>query len=121
MASVSEEDSRKEISMRIYCKDCRYWDPKGKAGECRRHCPVIIWGRGEHEDDIQTVFPETYGSEWCGEAEQKTVSLKIPENHVMCVRCGLLFPIPDGFNMSDPLAMFVLECPTCDARKGAGS
>ncbi len=51
------------------CKDCKFWEPKGKAGECHRHTPQIIWGRGEHEDAIETVFPETGGSEWCGEFE----------------------------------------------------
>lgn len=53
----------------IKCKHCRFWQPDGKAGDCRRHPPVIIWGRGEFEDAVETKFPETFPDEWCGEAE----------------------------------------------------
>jgi len=51
------------------CETCKFWQRVERAGECRRHTPVIIWGRGEHEDAIETHWPETFASEWYGEYE----------------------------------------------------
>jgi len=33
------------------CETCKFWQRVERAGECRRHTPVIIWGRGEHEKE----------------------------------------------------------------------
>jgi predicted amidophosphoribosyltransferase len=53
---------------RVTCGECRWWQAglTDKPGRCRAHPPVITAGAYHC-----TLWPETYGDAWCGEAVRK--------------------------------------------------
>ena len=66
------------------CYKCRWWDVKGEDSsrtathyECKRRCPIVICtGRvhnefGPSSSGIETIWPRTSGTEWCGEWDVK--------------------------------------------------
>lgn len=67
MNENNESEVREYLRHTPKCGECRYWHQDGKAGDCRRHPPVVIYDYRDFTKD--TVFPETFGTEWCGEFE----------------------------------------------------
>jgi|KBSSwiStaDraftv2_1062776.scaffolds.fasta_scaffold898117_2 hypothetical protein len=57
------------------CENCRYWlegrDRNG-GGKCRRRAPQVI--AHTQGPAIQSVFPITAGSDWCGDWEKSVVA-----------------------------------------------
>lgn len=63
----------------INCERCRFWKAPERPdvdelGECRRHAPKAAIFRWPEEEDPPrgfTMFPETFGDQWCGEADDR--------------------------------------------------
>ncbi|MGE9268843.1 MAG: hypothetical protein ACQKBY_12175 [Verrucomicrobiales bacterium] len=53
------------------CAACAYWKEEGNAGECRRHAPQTIAFEVDDEVKIESKFPETQASDWCGDFSAK--------------------------------------------------
>lgn len=54
------------------CTGCAHWKATGTdAGECRRSAPQLISFTVDAETKIESRFPETAGSDWCGDYEGK--------------------------------------------------
>ena len=52
------------------CATCKYWNPaSADQGECRRRPPQAIVFKVGDDEKIETRFPTTQGSDWCGEHE----------------------------------------------------
>lgn len=73
------------------CKNCKFWleikdnDPGVEAGECRRFPPQLIGFKAQMANGLyQGIFPETWGSEWCGEFAW---TMKEPAKKP-CIFCG---------------------------------
>jgi len=50
------------------CATCTYWNAKASdTGDCRRQPPQAISFEVDSETKFETRFPETAGSDWCGE------------------------------------------------------
>jgi hypothetical protein len=50
------------------CQKCAYWNAQSvDNGECRRHSPQSISFKLDSETKFETRFPNTVGSDWCGE------------------------------------------------------
>jgi len=57
---------------RLRCRDCRFWETLDglarSVGFCRRHPPQAV--RNE-DNEWDSVWPETLGADWCGEAQPR--------------------------------------------------
>jgi hypothetical protein len=58
-----------------YCKNCIFWDiihagttTKAREGRCRRHAPIPRADKISR--DLGTMWPATFGDDWCGEGRQ---------------------------------------------------
>lgn len=50
------------------CASCKSWDSKGAdQGECRRHAPQLIVFEIDDTTKIESRFPVTSASDWCGD------------------------------------------------------
>ncbi len=81
------EEMTREVCEQI-CWSCRWWGVRGAVYnedeirhtfcECRRRCPAVLYtGRSPNEfgpgsSGIDTEWPTTKGSDWCGEWEART-------------------------------------------------
>ena len=57
----------------LRCAECKHWNalrnPDGQArGECRLRAPAELQPGRTHD---WGVWPETYGTDWCGEAVER--------------------------------------------------
>ena len=54
------------------CDGCSVWDREGTTGVgfCRRHAPLVARVTAK---EIETVWPETFAEDWCGEFRAKAV------------------------------------------------
>lgn len=54
------------------CAKCAHWNAKASdSGECRRQPPQAISFKIDNETKVETCFPETSASDWCGEFKAK--------------------------------------------------
>ncbi len=54
------------------CVKCAYWNSQASdSGECRRQPPQAISFKVDSETKFETRFPQTTGSDWCGEFKAK--------------------------------------------------
>lgn len=54
------------------CVKCTHWNPLSEnKGECRRQPPQAITFRVDNETKMETRFPVTSASDWCGEFKAK--------------------------------------------------
>lgn len=54
------------------CQACTHWNAKGGSeGECRRHAPQTIAFEIDDDVKVESRFPETKASDWCGDFEAK--------------------------------------------------
>lgn len=54
------------------CAACAHWNATGdRDGECRRHAPQTIAFEVDDDVKVESRFPETKASDWCGDFEAK--------------------------------------------------
>jgi len=61
--------------MTLACMDCLWWEENRteggfSRGDCRRHSPVSFQGGPEFAHCIDTVWPETKESDFCGDFDR---------------------------------------------------
>jgi hypothetical protein len=90
------------------CDDCRFWlgdsNEEGSAGECRRHAPRPLLEKDLDEEPFedtarQTVWPITFGSEWCGDFGPPPVQ-QTNELAILQVQVDMLFKENVGLRQS---------------------
>lgn len=54
------------------CQACAYWQASNQEnGECRRSAPQTIVFEVNDQVSVESRFPATNASDWCGEFEAK--------------------------------------------------
>lgn len=56
-----------------YCGACLFWQSTNEdlsTGLCRRMAPRVFFVK-EDQKSLETMWPVTYGDDWCGEYEPK--------------------------------------------------
>ena len=54
------------------CQACAYWNgASSEKGECRRHAPQNIVFKVNEEVSVESRFPTTSASDWCGDYSAK--------------------------------------------------
>ncbi|MEM7671749.1 MAG: hypothetical protein AAF212_00265 [Verrucomicrobiota bacterium] len=53
------------------CSVCAYWNETGAEGECRAKAPQTIVLTIDSETKVESLFPTTKGTDWCGEFSSK--------------------------------------------------
>ena len=61
------------------CQTCRFWlvSRLRSTGECRRRAPQVV--AQIRAPDMQSIFPTTAGTDWCGEWEACRAEGTYPE------------------------------------------
>jgi hypothetical protein len=61
------------------CQTCRFWliSRLRSTGECRRRAPQVV--AHVNARDMQSIFPTTAGTDWCGEWEGCSAEGTYPE------------------------------------------
>ncbi len=55
------------------CLNCRFWEPNGEEGLCRRYAPRPLVNSNWSLNSPAPSFPITGREEWCGEFEDKAL------------------------------------------------
>ncbi|MDQ8190036.1 hypothetical protein [Roseibacillus persicicus] len=53
------------------CQACAYWEASSDKGECRRHAPQNIVFEVNEKVSVESRFPITSASNWCGDFSEK--------------------------------------------------
>ena len=54
------------------CADCTHWNARSSTeGECRRHAPQTIAFEVDDTLRVESRFPATAATDWCGDFEPK--------------------------------------------------
>ena len=53
------------------CQACAYWKSSSETGECRRHAPQNIVFEVNDKVSVESRFPTTEASDWCGDFTEK--------------------------------------------------
>ncbi|MCU0796332.1 MAG: hypothetical protein MUF31_10395 [Akkermansiaceae bacterium] len=54
------------------CENCVHWNADAEEdGECRRHAPQLITFEVDDEVHVESRFPITDKTDWCGDFEAK--------------------------------------------------
>ncbi len=54
------------------CSSCAHWKAEeNNNGECRRHAPQVVSFEIDSSLSIESKFPTTSASDWCGDYEEK--------------------------------------------------
>jgi hypothetical protein len=54
---------------RIYCEDCRFYQPSENSGFCHIFPPRVLYINAT--EDLLTAWPEVDLADWCGAAKAK--------------------------------------------------
>ncbi len=54
------------------CGACAHWNASTETeGQCRRHAPQLITFEVDADVKVESRFPSTSASDWCGDFEAK--------------------------------------------------